>query len=99
MRHHAKSWLVLVPLVGTLALVLGLGHQAIEADRSHRAVAEGVLRDYAGLAASEAARLARRDLEQAIRHTLEPHTPPPAQREHQPAPAPGATMLRRAGPH
>jgi hypothetical protein len=100
MRHHAKSWLVLVPLVGTLALVLGLGHQAIEADRSHRAVAEGVLRGYAVLAANEAARFARRDLEQAVRHTLEPHTPapsaPPAP-QRQPAYQP--TMVRRTGPH
>ena len=72
-RHRPTSWLVLVPLVGTLALALGLGYQAFQADRSHRSVAEGVLRDYASFAAAEAVRVARRDLEAAVNHTLRPH--------------------------
>lgn len=86
-RHRPTSWVVLVPLVGTLALALGLGYQAFQADRSHRSVAEGVLRDYAAFAAAEAVRVARRDLEAAVNHTLRPHGAAPIYRR-MPGPQP-----------
>lgn len=51
-----RPWLLGILLVLSLVLMGVLTLQAQRAARSHRAVAEGVLRDYAALAASEFAR-------------------------------------------
>jgi len=58
----ASTTLLAVFLVVMLALSCGVAFQAYEAARSHRTTAEAVLSDYAGLAATEYARIAREDL-------------------------------------
>jgi len=58
----ASTTLLAVFLLVMLALSCGVAFQAYDAARSHRATAEAVLRDYAGLAATEYGRIAREDL-------------------------------------
>src|SRR5690606_24920063 len=58
----ASTTLLAVFLLVMLALSCGVAFQAYEAARSHRTTAEAVLSDYAGLAATEYARIAREDL-------------------------------------
>jgi signal transduction histidine kinase len=62
--RSAKSSTTLLGLVllATVALSAWLALQAYGAARSHRETTEGVLRDYAGIAAAEYARTARLDL-------------------------------------
>ncbi len=61
--RFASSWrsgsAAAVLLLATLALAGGLALQAARAARSHRATAEGMLRDYAAVAAWEYVRLSR----------------------------------------
>jgi hypothetical protein len=67
---HARSALIALILVLTLAVAAALAYQAQRAARSHRAMAENVLRDYAALASSELTRLARRELSEVLRAQL-----------------------------
>lgn len=55
--------LLVVFLVVTLGLTLWLGYQALAAARSHRQTAEGILRDYARIAAWEFSRRSRENLD------------------------------------
>jgi signal transduction histidine kinase len=75
--------LLVVFLVVTLALTLWLGSQALSAARSHRRTAEGILRDYAGIAAWEFSRRVREhmdefaweifdDVPRRVRHRIPP---------------------------
>ncbi|MCK5652461.1 MAG: hypothetical protein KAJ42_13830, partial [Gemmatimonadetes bacterium] len=50
-------------LLVTLALSLWLGYQAVDAARSHRRTAEGVLADYASIAVWEYSTLVRENLD------------------------------------
>ena len=54
----SRSGLVVTLLMASLVLAAILAWQAVDTARSHRATAEGVLRDYASLAAGEFARRA-----------------------------------------
>src|SRR5262245_36214553 len=57
-------------LIGSLALVAWLGVHAYRAARDRRAVTESMLTEFARLAAWEYSRVARRDLETALEHTV-----------------------------
>ena len=57
-------------LIATLALTGGLGYEAVQAARSHRATAENVLRDYSAFAAWELTRLGRQHLLETMNHGL-----------------------------
>jgi signal transduction histidine kinase len=59
-------------LLATLALAVWLGYQALDAAASHRRTAEAVLRDYAGISATELARVARGDLDDVLDDAFEP---------------------------
>ena len=63
---HARSVLIAVVLLVTLAVAAGLAYQAQQAVGSHRATAENVLRHYAALASGEFGRRAQRELDQVI---------------------------------
>jgi len=62
MSSRWSSSVAIVLLLSMLGIAAALAFQAQDAVRSHRATAENVLRDYAGFAAWEFSRLARRDL-------------------------------------
>ena len=57
-------------LIASVAVAMLLAFQAITAARSRQAVSEAMLRQYAQLAASEFARIARRDIETSLTRTL-----------------------------
>lgn len=59
---RSRSTIIVALLIATLALTAMLAYEAQQAARSHRAAAENVLREYAGFAAWELARLARTQL-------------------------------------
>jgi signal transduction histidine kinase len=59
-------------LLVTVALAVWLGYQALDAAASHRRTAEAVLRDYAGISATELARVARGDLDDVLDDAFEP---------------------------
>lgn len=61
-----RSTLVVALLVPTLILTGVLAHQAYDAARSHRAVAERTLHDYAAFAAWELSSALRRDLQAKV---------------------------------
>jgi signal transduction histidine kinase len=63
--------LLLVFLLGTLGLSLWLGYQALDAARSHRRTAEGVMADYAGIAAWEYSRHAQESLDYFYRSVFD----------------------------
>jgi hypothetical protein len=62
MSSRWSASVAIVLLLTMLGIAAALAYQAQDAARSHRATAENVLRDYAGFAAWEFSRLARRDL-------------------------------------
>ncbi|HEX9637958.1 MAG TPA: HAMP domain-containing sensor histidine kinase [Acidobacteriota bacterium] len=78
-RPNQASFIVLL-LAGTLLLVAALAWQAHDAARTQRAVAERVLRDYAGLAAEELARRCASTIGYYGFHTLLTALRPPAER-------------------
>src|SRR6185436_15268004 len=59
---ESRSPLIVVLLLTSLVVVAVLAEQAYEAERSHRAMAESVLRGYAALAADEFTRRATTEL-------------------------------------
>ncbi|MEX1256392.1 MAG: HAMP domain-containing sensor histidine kinase [Gemmatimonadota bacterium] len=59
-------------LLATLALAGWLGYQALDAAASHRRTAEAVLRDYAGIAAVELARVGRSNLDDVLDDVFDP---------------------------
>ena len=71
-RSGAGSTPLTVFLLATLALAVWLGYQALDAAASHRRTAEAVLRDYAGISATELARVARGDLDDVLDDAFEP---------------------------
>ena len=62
--------LLLYFLLVTLALSLWLGFQAVSAARSHRRIAEGVLRDYAEIAVAEYSRRVQGHLDRFFREAF-----------------------------
>ena len=62
MSSRWSSSVAIVLLLSMLGIAAALAYQAQDAARSHRATAESALRDYAGFAAWEFSRVARRDL-------------------------------------
>src|SRR5262245_11627545 len=62
MSSRWSSSVAIVLLLSMLGIAAALAYQAQDAARSHRATAENVLRDYAGFAAWEFSRVARREL-------------------------------------
>ena len=62
MSSRWSASVAIVLLLSMLGIAGALAYQAQDAARSHRATAENVLRDYAGFAAGEFSRLARREL-------------------------------------
>jgi signal transduction histidine kinase len=69
-RPRSRSTVIVVLLVATLAMTAGLAWEAQHAARSHRETAERVLRDYAGFAAWELARLGRTHLLNVVNSDL-----------------------------
>ena len=67
---HARSVMIALVLLVTLAVAASLAYQAQQAVRSHRATAENVLRHYAALASGEFGRRAQRELDQVITNQL-----------------------------
>ncbi len=59
---RSRSTVIVLLLIATLAMTAMLAYEAQQAARSHRATAEKVLREYAGFAAWELARLGRSQL-------------------------------------
>lgn len=57
-------------LIASVVVAMLLAFQAITAARSRQAVREAMLRQYGQLAASEFARIARRDIETSLTRTL-----------------------------
>jgi signal transduction histidine kinase len=80
-------------LLVTLALSLWLGYQALDAAASHRRTAEGVMADYAGIAAWEYSRHARESLDYLYRWVFDDI--PWTLRRRPPAPEVMANDLRR----
>ena len=87
--------LLVVFLLLTLGLSLWLGFQAVVAARSHRRTAEGILRDYADVAASEFARRTGDHLELLFRELFE-EVPWRIRRDPPPGPEVVAGELRDA---
>jgi signal transduction histidine kinase len=67
---RSRSTIVVVLLIATLAVTAMLAYEAQQAARSHRATTESVLREYAGFAAWELARLGRSQLLNVVNHDL-----------------------------
>src|SRR5688572_16196425 len=80
-RHLGSSRLVIVVLVASMAVAVLLALQAFQAAREREAIGEAMLRQYAQLAAWEYSRLARRDIEQSLGHTLQSRAHPRAQHQ------------------
>jgi signal transduction histidine kinase len=59
---RSRSTIIVALLIATLGMTAMLAYEAQQAARSHRATAENVLREYAGFAAWELARLGRAQL-------------------------------------
>ena len=70
MRSRWSASVAIVLLLPMLGIAAALAYQAQQAARSHRTTAEHVLRDYAGFAAWEFSRLARRDLTDTLGSVL-----------------------------
>ena len=70
MRSRWSASVAIALLASMLAIATALAYQAQQAARSHRTTAENVLRDYAGFAAWEFARIARRDLTDTLSAVL-----------------------------
>jgi hypothetical protein len=70
-HNRSRSRLIVVLLVTTLGMTGLLGYEAHQAARSHRASAEGVLRDYAAFAAWELSRQSRQPLLERMNHGIE----------------------------
>ena len=70
MRSRWSAAVAIALLASMLAIAAALAYQAQQAARSHRTTAENVLRDYAGFAAWEFARTARRDLTDTLSAVL-----------------------------
>jgi len=68
---RSRSRLIVVLLVATLGMTGLLGYEAHQAVRSHRASAEGVLRDYAGFAAWELSRQGQQHLLDRMNHGMD----------------------------
>ena len=68
---RSRSHLVVVLLVATVGMTALLAYEAHQAARSHRASAEGVLRDYAAFAAWELSRQSRQPLLDRMNHGLD----------------------------
>ena len=77
-----SSRLVIVVLVASMGVAAVLALQAIQAARERHAISEATLRQYAQLAAWEYSRVARRDIEQSLSHTLQSRAHPRAQNQH-----------------
>jgi signal transduction histidine kinase len=69
--RRSRSRAIVALLLLTLGMAGVLAFEAQQAARSHRAVAEGVLRDYAAFAQWELTRLARRALVDALQSRLQ----------------------------
>jgi signal transduction histidine kinase len=82
-------------LLATLGLSLWLGLQAVVAARSHRRTAEGILRDYAGIAAWEYSRRTRERLDFFLRELFD-DVPRRVRREPPPSPHVVASELSSA---
>ena len=67
LRRTSGTSLLVVFLLVTLGLSLWLGYQALDAAASHRRTAEGVMADYAGIAAWEYSRHARESFDYLYR--------------------------------
>lgn len=67
---RGQLWLAAF-LVATVILSVWLGYQALDAAQSHRRTAEGVLRDYAGLAAWQYARSADEQFDEFLHEVLD----------------------------
>lgn len=67
-----RIWALGLSLLVLFASIGGLAHQAVGLDRSHRAAAEGVLRDYSAFAADQFARVAHDRLRTLTATILEP---------------------------
>jgi hypothetical protein len=70
MSSRWSAWVAIGLLLSILGIAAALAYQAQAADRSHRATAENVLRDYAGFAAWEFSRLAGRELTEVVGSAL-----------------------------
>jgi hypothetical protein len=66
MRSRWSAPVAIALLASMLGIAAALAYQAQQAARSHRTTAENVLRDYAGFAAWEFSRTARRDLTETL---------------------------------
>ena len=69
-RPRSRSRALAVLLLVTLALTCAIGWEARRAAAAEQRIAEGVLRDYAGFAAAEFARVAAREVRAAADATL-----------------------------
>lgn len=92
-RPGGTAPLVLFLLV-TLALSLWLGYQAVDAARSHRRTAEGVLADYASIAVWEYSTLVRENLDYFYRRVFD-EIPYSLRRRRAPHPEVMAEDMRR----
>ena len=81
-------------LLVTLGLSLWLGFQAVGAARSHRRTAEGVLRDYAGIAVAEYSRRVQDELDRFINEVF---TDVPWRIRRGPPPSPEVVRRRLRG--
>ena len=67
-----RAWVLGLSLTLALGLISVLAYQAVQLDRSHRTVADGVIRDYAGFAADQFTRLATSQIRSLTGTILEP---------------------------
>jgi signal transduction histidine kinase len=67
-----RAWALGVSVIVALGSIGVLTYEAVGLDRSHRAVAEGVLRDYSAFAADQFSRLATERVHALTRTLLEP---------------------------
>jgi signal transduction histidine kinase len=68
---RSRSTLIVILLVAMLGMTAMLAYEAQQAARSHRATAEGVLRDYASFAAWELSRQSRQQLLERMNHGIQ----------------------------
>jgi signal transduction histidine kinase len=94
LRTRRGMPLVLVFLLMTLGLSLWLGFQAVDAARSHRRTAEGVLRDYGEIAVAEYSRRVQDNLDRFFREVFDDV---PWRIRRGPPPSPDVVLRRLSG--
>ena len=82
-RTASRGALLVAVLVASLVVGLVLASKAMSASRNRQVLSEAVLRQYGQLAAWEFSRLAERDIEDSLTHTLAAQAHP--ERNHSPA--------------